>query len=624
MPKFYRYFSVLLILLLASSLYAQQDALRKLRENAEAARNQQKNAQEQQFFRIAQSYLNSGRYELAIPIMENLCRQYPSNQSYYQTLLQAYLTISQLEAADSLNRMVRQYHPDDLQFDIDHGNILYRKGEHQEAFEIWQEVIRKNPTQMNLYTEVADAMIQNRLMDEAIQVYLQAISTVPKSDYLYQNIAALYQSRLMYTEAAKYYLKYLDTNPAQQQYIFNRILAFQLEPEQQESFLKSIETLAKESKNKDDILLLTAQLYQRYRKYEDAYKIYQALDKNRKEGLFLLQFARSAEQDSSFAIALKAYNEVIRNYPDSKTIIQAYEGSVRTLFSLAIIENNSKYADHAIRMTDSVQTNYGNNPGITDIVYLKGIYYLEYYFDVDQAISIFSDLVKNPQTPVRQRNQALLKMGECFIIKGQLDEALNTFSKLTLKPYEAFGKLRTAQIYYYRKEWKKATDEVNVILQKEGMASDITNDALALQLKLNQAQKAPIALASLSDADFLLAQQKKGDALKKLAEVVRLNSVPGALKSEAYRRLITTADELDEHDEALQYGRDAIQDSSLVQYADEYLFLMAGILEKQENHEQDAFKIYQKLLENYPNSLFTFRARERMKYLREHKLQELP
>lgn len=624
MPKFYRYFSVLLILLLASSLYAQQDALRKLRENAEAARNQQKNAQEQQFFRIAQSYLNSGRYELAIPIMENLCRQYPSNQSYYQTLLQAYLTISQLEAADSLNRMVRQYHPDDLQFDIDHGNILYRKGEHQEAFEIWQEVIRKNPTQMNLYTEVADAMIQNRLMDEAIQVYLQAISTVPKSDYLYQNIAALYQSRLMYTEAAKYYLKYLDTNPAQQQYIFNRILAFQLEPEQQESFLKSIETLAKESKNKDDILLLTAQLYQRYRKYEDAYKIYQALDKNRKEGLFLLQFARSAEQDSSFAIALKAYNEVIRNYPDSKTIIQAYEGSVRTLFSLAIIENNSKYADHAIRMTDSVQTNYGNNPGITDIVYLKGIYYLEYYFDVDQAISIFSDLVKNPQTPVRQRNQALLKMGECFIIKGQLNEALDTFTKVTLKPYEAFGKLRTAQIYYYRKEWKKAVDEVNIILQKEGMASDITNDALALQLKLNQAQKAPIALASLSDADFLLAQQKKGDALKKLAEVVRLNSVPGALKSEAYRRLITTADELDKDDEALQYGRDAIQDSSLVQYADEYLFLMAGILEKQENHEQDAFKIYQKLLENYPNSLFTFRARERMKYLREHKLQELP
>jgi tetratricopeptide (TPR) repeat protein len=624
MHKFYRYFSVLLLLLLTTSLYPQQDALRKLRENAEAARIQQKNAQEQQFFRIAQSYLNSGRYELAIPIMENLCRQYPSNQSYYQTLLQAYLTISQLEAADSLNRMVRQYHPDDLQFDIDHGNILYRKGEHQEAFEIWQEVIRKNPTQMNLYTEVADAMIQNRLMDEAIQVYLQAISTVPKSDYLYQNIAALYQSRLMYTEAAKYYLKYLDTNPAQQQYIFNRILAFQLEPEQQESFLKSIETLAKESKNKDDILLLTAQLYQRYRKYEDAYKIYQALDKNRKEGLFLLQFARSAEQDSSFAIALKAYNEVIRNYPDSKTIIQAYEGSVRTLFSLAIIENNSKYADHAIRMTDSVQTNYGNNPGITDIVYLKGVYYLEYYFDVDQAISIFSDLVKNPQTPVRQRNQALLKMGECFIIKGQLNEALDTFTKVTLKPYEAFGKLRTAQIYYYRKEWKKAVDEVNIILQKEGMASDITNDALALQLKLNQAQKAPIALASLSDADLLLAQQKKGDALKKLAEVAQLNSVPGALKSEAYRLLMTTADELDEHDEALQYGRDAIQDSSLVQYADEYLFLMAGILEKQENHEQDAFKIYQKLLENYPNSLFTFRARERMKYLREHKLQELP
>jgi len=624
MHRLYLFFSWLLILFFTIPAFSQQEAIRKLKENADAIRNQQNDARDQKLYRVAQSYMNTSRYELAIPILEGLCRDNPSNRGYYQTLLRAYLTVSRIEAADSLNRSMKKHFPGDRAFDIDYGNILYRKGEHQKALDLWQQIIRQDPTQLNLYTQIADAMVQNRLLDEAVNIYLQGTNNIPRSEFLYQNIAGLYQSRLMYVEAAKYYLKYLDANPNQQQFIFNRILSFQLEPEQQGSFSKTIESLAKESKNKDDILLLTAQLYQRYGKYEDAYKIYENLDKEQKQGIFLLQFARSAERDSSYHIALKAYTEVIRHYPDNKTILQAYQGSVTTLFSLARVENNSKFAEQAINLIDSVQTRYSDNPDIADMVYLKGAYYLDYYFDVDRAISIFADLIKNPRTPARQRNITLLKMGESYIIKGQLDEALNTFNKVTMKPYEAFAKLRTAQIFYYQKNWKKAGEMVNTILQKEGMASDITNDALALQLKLNQAQKSPTALGFLADADLLLVQQKKGDALKKLAEIVQLNSVPGALKSEAYRLLITSADELGREVEALEYSQNAIQDSSMVQYADEYLFLMAGILEKQNDRAAEAFKIYQKLLENYPNSLFTFRARDRMKYLKENKLQELP
>ena len=624
MHRLYLFFSWLLILFIAIPAFSQQEAIRKLKENADAIRNQQNDARDQKLYRVAQSYMNTSRHELAIPILEGLCRDNPSNRGYYQTLLRAYLTVSRIEAADSLNRSMKKHFPGDLAFDIDYGNILYRKGEHQKALDLWQQIIRQDPTQLNLYTQIADAMVQNRLLDEAVNIYLQGTQNIPRSEFLYQNIAGLYQSRLMYVEAAKYYLKYLDANPNQQQFIFNRILSFQLEPEQQGSFLKTIESLAKESKNKDDILLLTAQLYQRYGKYEDAYKIYENLDKEQKQGIFLLQFARSAERDSSYHIALKAYTEVIRHYPDNKTILQAYQGSVTTLFSLARVENNSKFAERAINLIDSVQTRYSDNPDIADMVYLKGAYYLDYYFDVDRAISIFADLIKNPRTPARQQNITLLKMGESYIIKGQLDEALNTFNKVTMKPYEAFAKLRTAQIFYYQKNWKKAGEMVNTILQKEGMASDITNDALALQLKLNQAQKSSTALEFLADADLLLVQQKKGDAVKKLAEIVQLNSVPGALKSEAYRLLITSADELGKEVEALEYSQNAIQDSSMVQYADEYLFLMAGILEKQNDRATEAFKIYQKLLENYPNSLFTFRARDRMKYLKENKLQELP
>ena len=148
MHRLYLFFSWLLILFITIPAFSQQEAIRKLKENADAIRNQQNNARDQKLYRVAQSYMNTSRYELAIPILQGLCRDNPSNRGYYQTLLRAYLTVSRIEAADSLNRSMKKHFPGDLAFDIDYGNILYRKGEHQKALDLWQQIIRQDPTQL--------------------------------------------------------------------------------------------------------------------------------------------------------------------------------------------------------------------------------------------------------------------------------------------------------------------------------------------------------------------------------------------------------------------------------------------------------------------------------------------
>lgn len=626
MKKYSIIFFVLWMLILTINVQAQPDAVHQIKQQSEGAQAKQpkKSVKDQRFYRMAQSYLNKSRYNLAISILEDLCKRNPQNLSYYKTLLRAYFTISKIQGADSLVLSMKKRYPTDPQIDIDYANVQYRKGEKKKALELWNLVIKNQPGQLNIYTQVASAMTQNRLLEEAIEVYLRAISNIPKSEFLYQNIASLYQNRLMYIKAAKYYLKYLENNPKQRQYIFNRILTFQMEPEQQDNLFKMLKNITKESKISEDILLLTAQLYQRYGYYENAYKVYQKLEVSKSQGNYLLQFARAAERDSSFRIALDAYTEVIKKYPGYKKIMQAYKGAVTTLFSLAETEENSQYANRAILIIDSVKARFPNRPDLAEMLYLKGLYYLDYYFDVDRAMRIFTEIINHPGYSRKQKNMALLKLGECYIIKGQLDSALSIYNRILTKPHTAIADLQTARIYYYLKDWNKANEILSSIIQKEGMASDLTNDALALQLKIEQAQGAPAALNLMADADLLFAQRKKGEAIEKLANIVKINSVPGSLKSEAYRQLILNSEDLGKNIEALDFCNNAIIDSSMVQYADEYLFLMANILEKQSGQAAEAFKLYQQLLENYPNSLYANHARERMNYLREYKLQELP
>jgi tetratricopeptide (TPR) repeat protein len=81
---------------------------------------------------------------------------------------------------------------------------------------------------------------------------------------------------------------------------------------------------------------------------------------------------------------------------------------------------------------------------------------------------------------------------------------------------------------------------------------------------------------------------------------------------------------LEEPVTALEYCNQAIQDSLIRPYADEHLYLLAGILERSMNRPQEAFNVYKKLLEIYPNSLLADGARERMKSLREQPNFDIP
>ncbi len=617
----------LLLLFFISLVMGQQHPVDALKENVRTAEeriSQQEARRDQQRFRIAQNYINTNRHELAIPILEDLHSRYPSNMTYYEWLFRTYLTLSEISKADSLVSLMQTRDPQNVNFRIDQATIYFQKDQRKRALELWNRILEENPSNINIHTQVANAMLSNRLMDEAIAVYERAIQNIPNSQNLYLNIANLYRSRLMYVKATDYYLKYLEIQPGQRSYIFNQILAMQIEPEQRANFFRVLEERIAEDKQSREITLLLGQLYQRYSQYEKALETFLKLEEDKNNDVRLLDFARSAEQDSAYAVALKAYRYVVKNYPESSRLINAYSGAISTLFHMAVMHSQQQFADQAFRLIDSVNTRFSGHPELSRLKYLKGVFYLDYFFDVDAAMNIFTEILNSPGLAPARRNETLLKLGECHILKGELDKAINIFSQAKGSLYEAHAALSTARVYYFKKDWEKSSQTLEELVGRLGANADVINDALALKMKISFSQSVPFILGSFAEAELLEFQQKKSEALKKFAEITRRDSVPPVLKSQAYLQAVELSLELDEPLQGAELCKNAIADAQIQPYADKHLFLLAGILKNSLNRPEEAADVYLEILQSYPNSLLADRARDELRQMKEIKGVEFP
>jgi tetratricopeptide (TPR) repeat protein len=620
-------YKILIVLVLTAGqlvFAAEESSQQNLPIKPQGSQREQIAQRDNRLFRMAQSYINMNKYQQAIPILEELFSRNPKNIGYYSWLLKAYLNTAQFQTADSLVDLLLYQNPKNPTFQIDKGSVLYHVEGKQIAIQMWRKVLEENSKNLNIYNQVASTMIRNRLVDEAIAVYQDALIQFPNVHSYYQNIANLYKNQLRYIEATDYYLKYLSKEPEQKNFVFNQILSFHIEPELRQALFNTLEEKSRHSEQAQEIKLLMAQLHQRYREFDKAFLIYQDLESDRSNGALLLKFAQAAERDSSYQVALEAYKELTRKYPKSPHLISAYNGAITTNFSLARQTESQLYAARAIELIDTARVLFPNDPALQEIVLLKGIIYLEYYFDVDKAIEILSEIPTLRGVNPNSTNLAHLKLAECHTIKGQLDLALKDLQKIQHRSYRGQAMLKQAEIFYFQKDWEESLKIIDSIIKQEGVSSEVTNDALALKFKLNHTKNAASVLGSLAEAELLAVQRKKSQAIKELILILEMEPVPPLLKGDVYLKIVEFSIDLEEYTEALKYSHLAIQDSAISPYADKHLFLMASLLEKHFNRFQEAFDSYQKLLIIYPNSLLAARVRERMKYLKDQKIIEIP
>lgn len=568
-----------------------------------------------QQFRIAQRYQRNIEHENAVRLLQSLYERNKGNTRYYHALLTSYLALSRFEEARALIQQQQALSPPNPRYEIDYGNVLFKAGQPAEAQRVWEETIKKYPNNVGVYAMLAAVQIENRLYDAAAKTYQEAYRQHPDKAYLLHNLADFYRQQFKYQQALMTYLEYIEKEPQSYQNVLRSILSFNLEAAQVDSLAEILEKKRQRARNSPEIQIITAKFYQKHQRYQQALAIFERLENEQTAGKYLIDFGQAVQGDSLYELALQAYERVIERFPNADFALTAYLGAARCNLELARQKNDQLHARKAIEMIHQVQRRYPSHPKIAELQLMEGDIYRLFFFDIDQALKIYLELAEKYADNKLIEERALRNAGESYIIRGDLEAAKKILSRINHPHLQAEAELLLARIAFYQADYEAARQLIGKILQQQGFSGAVANDALALQSILTHQSAAPEALKQYAAADLLLFQQKKSEAISKLENALAA-APPPHFRIKILFEAANLAAEVGKYPEALAFCNQALQDPALQLYADEALFIMAGIVDHKLNDTPRAFQLYDQLLAGYPESQFAIPARVRLKELR--------
>jgi len=566
---------------------------------------------------LARVLEDNQQYEQALELYRSLQQKNPDNLEMISGIKRCSLALQKYEELISFYENIIKTNPANSVWKIDLAEVYYLNNQRQQALELWWTEIKKDPKNIAPYRLSAMAMINQRLYDEAIAVYGEALRQIEGQSNLYLDIGNLYKQQLQYGRAAEQYLNYYHSNPQQKQLLQRQILNMCDEPTQVTAVIQSLEKYLALYPQQNDVREILAGLFLKEKDYEHAFSIYKTLDQKATRGKYLLTFAAEAYNNHAYEYAISAYQVLQSIYPDSPYKVQSDFELGRCHFALANnCQENSNPEKAAAEMAravaifDSLVAHpQKSNYYAPSLIYLGDIFY-NFYFDLDKAMVYYQTYIRT-QPGNNNREQTILKLGDVFLCKNQLDRARETYQQISMTEFKPLANFKLAELLYFQGKIKEAQTRLNGLIPALPTSHALLNDVLSRQMLLQSYAQDTVALVDFARCELLIFQHKLSEAAGQLSELARENKPISALAGKRSARLLLRLDKIPAARELLIQLMTSFADDPA---KDETILLLA-LAEEQLHNYQQAIQLYQQLLISYPNSLYAQQARENTRRL---------
>jgi len=589
---------------------------------------QQRNEQK---FSLAQSYEQIGDYNSAVKLYEELYQSDPANSMYINALYRTYTQLKNYAAlVNILDERLKQK-PDDVEVYGMLGSTYYLMGNEEKAVEVWNKPFQSGNINPVFYRVVGNFVLERRAFEIAIDLYEQG-KKASEDKVLYAfDLARLYSLTMQFEKAAQEYCLILATQPAQRQIVETKIFETINRPGALDAMIKVIEGCA--DKNNLSYSFLLARLYSEKKDYQKAYDIYLYIDKAQSsKGRDLFNFARQMYSDKEYKLAADVYKKITDEYPDSPINSQASLGYARSLEAslledyektlplwkpyFPLIRFQSDKTQEVLSAFNVVINLYKHSEPAYESMLRKAVIQFYLLNDYGEAKRLLEVIVN--EAPLSKNSaDAYLELGNIALIEGKLDEAEEDFSAV-LKLMSASEEQKNKAIYklgkvnFYQGNFDEAKKHLSKVLGN--LKDNSANDAIELTLLLNPQMNDSSNLLTYAKAEFLCEQKKFDDAAvsyKKLADNQQA-FVLRAISAINYGEMLIAVDNYPEAISVLD-GLSAEGEKNI--YADKAVYLLGKIHQYGIKNFSKAEEFYQKLLADFPKSIYADEARAQILFL---------
>ena len=584
-----------------------------------------------QKFSIAQSYEQIGDYNSAVKLYEELYQSDPANSMYINALYRIYTQLKNYAAlVNILDERLKQK-PDDIEAYGMLGSTYYLMGNEEKAIEVWNKPFQSGNINPVFYRVVGNFVLERRAFELAIDLYEQG-KKASEDKVLYAfDLARLYSLTMQFEKAAQEYCYILSNQPSQQQIVESNVFQNVNRPGALDATIKVIEDCA--DKNNLSFSFLLAKLYSEKKSYQKAYEIYLYIDElQSSKGMQLYNFGRQMFSEKEYKLAAEVYKRITEEYPDSPVNSQASLGYARSL-EASLLEDyektlplwkpyfpltkfQSEKTEEVLNAFNVVTNLYKHSEPAYESILRTAIikfYLLNNYEDSRSLLQIIVN-----EAPLSQNSaEAYIELGNIAIIEGKLDEAGENFSAI-LKLQNASEEQKNKAIYklgkvnFFQGNFDEAKKNLSKVLGD--LKDNSANDALELTLLLNPQMNDSSNLLTYAQAEYLAEQKKFDEAAinyKKLTENQQ-SFVLHSISAVKYGEMLLA---VDNYQDAVLVLEGVTAEGEKNIYADKAVYLLGRIHQYGIKNMSKAEEFYQKLLADYPKSIYADDARAQILFL---------
>lgn len=567
----------------------------------------------QENFMLAENYLRQSEYEKAAEIYKNLLKRNPYNTTYLKRLATCFQETDQYQKSDSLIRSSLTANPGQKYLYVELGYNYERQQKIDSAKIQYQKALEAVSENPSLGGITGRMFRQNNLLDNAIKAYQKTMELNPNSSYQFQ-VAQIYGEKGEFAQMFDAYINLVDKNESYigtVQRLSSRFISD--DPTNQNNIALKRSLLRKSVSNPKNVWNeLLSWLFTKQKEYYKALIQEKALFKRSPEYLEnIVTLGRISFDNQDYATAKECFQFLLKNTNFIEEKIDAELYLLRILVAF-----NSEDTDKEF---NTVLETYGVNVN-TIAIQIEYADYLTFKKNQpEKAETILEKALEFPKSKF-QKARIKLKLGEVLVFTGRFNKALIYFSQVQTKlknhPLSQEARFKVAQTSYFKGDFDWASAQLKVL--KGSTSQLIANDAVDLFLVIsdNKPQDSiPSGLKEYAKADLLAYQNKNEEALTILNEIeTKFQGFP--VEDETLFKKATVLVKLKRYEEALTVFAKIVDLDPEGILNDDVCYQVAELYKNQLNLPEKAKEYYQKIIFDYPSSIYLVDARKKFRQLR--------
>lgn len=620
----YKTFSILILAYLMGIVvgYSQEDILKpvEIRPPRPGIQAQPKESDAQ----LAAQYYRKKEFDKAVVLYAKLYKQ-KNSSVYYTYYLYCLVELEDFKEAEKLVKSQIKKSPSRPKYQVDLGFVFTQKGDLSKAKKHYEDALKNLPPDRNRIIELANAFMIRSQLEYAAATYKKGSELLPNYPF-YLELGNLYNQVGNYSGMVEEYLNYVDFDYLNMSVVEHKLQTkLSDDPDNTVSELLRKSLLKRVQKHPEKLFYaeMLMWLSVQEKDFEMAFLQAKSIDRRQgEEGDRIFQLAEICMANQQYEIAIEAFDYILKKGKTNYLYLDATIGRLNARYLKATESYDYAIADLIDVENDylGMLAEYGKSPSMIKVMQYLGHLQAFYLDKTDDAIEILYEAIAIPNAAPAAVAECKIELADILLFVGDVWEAKLLYGQVEKAykhdPLGHYAKYKNAKLSFYIGEFDWAKAQLDVL--KAATSKLIANDALRFSVLISDnidMDSSTVALEMYGRADLLLYRNKEDLALQTLDSIFELGSWHPIYDEVLLKKAEIKIKQRD-FAAAAEYLNKIVDDYSYDITADNALFLLADLTEYQFNDPDKAMQLYQKLMQDYPSSLYTAEARKRYRKLR--------